>query len=173
MLPLLRRSAKPNNNSQCGARGSHAPPAASIAPQQVTVSKPELLVPAPQAPEPQAPDPEPGVWTDRSTGLMWTKQDSGSSMSWNEAVSHSRDLRLGGYSDWRLPTIDELGALYDRSLPDRHIKGGIRLSGWWIWSATKEGSLSAWVFYFQSGIRRSLRADYSDLSRALCVRSAK
>ena len=116
---------------------------------------------------------EPSVWTDASTDLMWTKEDNGSGVSWTEAVSYSKKLTLGGYSDWRLPTIGELSALYDRLLPDRHIKGGIRLSGWCIWSGTKEGSLSAQLFYFQGGFRRSLRIDYADLCRVLCVRMAK
>lgn len=47
-------------------------------------------------------------WTDPATGLMWTKRDNGESISWPQAVNYCRNLRLTGYDDWRLPTIDEL-----------------------------------------------------------------
>jgi formylglycine-generating enzyme required for sulfatase activity len=57
-----------------------------------------------------------GVWTDPATGLMWTKQDSGSGVSWDQAKAYCSNLRLGGFSDWRLPTIDELQGIYDPSI---------------------------------------------------------
>ncbi len=30
-------------------------------------------------------------------------------MDWHEAMTYAKNLRLGGYDDWRLPTIEELG----------------------------------------------------------------
>src|SRR5690242_17745520 len=49
-----------------------------------------------------------GYWTDPSTGLMWAGKDNGKDVNWHKAINYCRDLRLGGYSDWRLATIDEL-----------------------------------------------------------------
>ena len=46
---------------------------------------------------------------------MWTAKDNGKDVSWKNAVSYCHDLRLEGYSDWRLATIDELQAIYDDS----------------------------------------------------------
>lgn len=58
------------------------------------------------------------VWSDTSTGLMWTRRDSGSrAINWNEAVSHCNNLRLGGYDSWRLPDLNELESLSNRSNP--------------------------------------------------------
>src|SRR5260370_29047665 len=56
-----------------------------------------------------------GYWSDSSTGLMWTAKDNGSDISWATAVKHCHNLRLAGYSDWRLPSIDELERIYDGS----------------------------------------------------------
>ena len=112
-------------------------------------------------------------------GLMWTGKDNGSDVTWNEANSYCQNLRLGGYSDWRLPSIDELSAVYDPSKSDTfdygfrprtyHIKGGIKLSGW-PWSGTRQDSGSAWDFFFSDGQRHSLPLDTPIHSRALCVR---
>jgi hypothetical protein len=50
-------------------------------------------------------------WTDPATGLMWTKKDNGESVSWLQARSYCRNLRLTGHDNWRLPTIDELSGI--------------------------------------------------------------
>ncbi len=49
--------------------------------------------------------------TDNATGLMWQKATLGP-MNWNTAMSYASSLFLGGYSDWRLPSRDELQGLY-------------------------------------------------------------
>jgi hypothetical protein len=56
-----------------------------------------------------------GYWIDPSTGLMWAGKDNGKDVKWGKAMTYCRDLRLAGYSDWRLATIDELQGIYDRS----------------------------------------------------------
>jgi len=50
-----------------------------------------------------------GYWVDPDTGLMWAgKDNNGKDVNWRQATKYCRNLRLAGYSDWRLPTIDEL-----------------------------------------------------------------
>ena len=51
-----------------------------------------------------------GTITDNVTGLMW-QQDMGSKISYVDAITKAKDLNLGGYSDWRVPTIKELYSL--------------------------------------------------------------
>ena len=48
--------------------------------------------------------------TDNNTGLMWQK-NPGEKMTWEKAVSGIANFKLGGYTDWRLPTIKELYSL--------------------------------------------------------------
>ncbi len=60
------------------------------------------------------------VVEDRLTGLFWTRNAdiSGGMVSWPEAFKIVRELNskeLGGFSDWRLPNINELESLVDCS----------------------------------------------------------
>jgi len=54
-----------------------------------------------------------GTVTDLSTGLMWQQATAPGSHSWQNALSYCEDLSLGGYTDWRLPTIKELDSIVD------------------------------------------------------------
>ena len=104
--------------------------------------------------------------------LIWAKQDNGGDVNWDQASNYCSNLRLAGYSNWRLPTIDELAGIYDESqnVDGWHIKEGIRLSGGTWSSSAGNASGKAWVFLFVSGQRYSYVLDYSDAKRALCVR---
>jgi TolB-like protein len=45
--------------------------------------------------------------------LMWTVRDNGRDVTWKQAKAYCEACRVGGYSDWRMPTIEELEGLYD------------------------------------------------------------
>ena len=55
-----------------------------------------------------------GTVTDLNTGLMW-QQDPGPKVTYQEAMNRAQNLTLGGYDDWRLPSIKELYSLMDFS----------------------------------------------------------
>lgn len=55
-------------------------------------------------------DNEDGTITDNVTGLMW-EQQMGEKMTLEEAIEKANSSTLGGYSDWRVPTIKELYSL--------------------------------------------------------------
>jgi hypothetical protein len=126
-------------------------------------------------------------WTDPSTGLTWAARDNGKDVNWKGAVQYCRTLPIGGYSDWRLATLDELKGIYDEnaSSPGRagkrsvtwHVKGNLFLTGH-PWSSDHRSddrgrnSGYAWFFNFNDG-----RSDndpsgfpYPSSKRALCVR---
>jgi hypothetical protein len=120
-------------------------------------------------------------WTDPDTGLTWTKADNGSDVDWKQATTYCSNLRLGGFSDWRQPTIDELQGIYDPSVdvpgrdPDGnvvpwHAKGNLKFSGWPWSSSLDKNTKFAWYFAFKSGKRLIDRLDSSKNGRALCVR---
>lgn len=55
-----------------------------------------------------------GTITDRVTGLMWQK-DMGEMLGFEDAAKKAKQCKLGGHSDWRVPTIKELYSLIDFS----------------------------------------------------------
>jgi hypothetical protein len=55
-----------------------------------------------------------GTVLDTSTNLMWAAKDNGSYIDWPRANKYCENYRGGGYTDWRMPTQDELRGLYDR-----------------------------------------------------------
>jgi len=57
-----------------------------------------------------------GTITDRATGLMWSKNDSGKGMSWENALAWVQKMNSGnylGHNDWRLPNAKELQSIVD------------------------------------------------------------
>jgi hypothetical protein len=63
--------------------------------------------------------------TDSQSGLMWTKTDSYNDLrkclDWNASKSYVNNLRTGGYSDWRMPTVKELKTIYEESKSNNHL----------------------------------------------------
>jgi hypothetical protein len=51
--------------------------------------------------------------TDNNTGLTWQVIPSDDQMTWDEAVEYCENLELGGYDDWRLPSLKEAFSLSD------------------------------------------------------------
>ena len=132
--------------------------------------------PSQPPPSPRSPAGPSGTVVDPKTGLVWTDADNGSDIDWNDAKRYCVHLSLGGSSDWRMATIDELEELYDEGESDPclsstcHPRLGIDFTGYWIWSSTKKGSSLAWYFSFFNGDRIDFLLDYDDGYRVLCVR---
>lgn len=51
-----------------------------------------------------------GTITDNVTGLMW-EQDMGAKITFDEAFTKAEESTLGGYTDWRVPSIKEVYSL--------------------------------------------------------------
>jgi len=111
------------------------------------------------------------VYLDPETRLMWTIQDNGEDIDWHQANQYAGQLRLGGYSDWRLPTIEELERLCDPQNSSAYkIRKPFRLTSYWVWSSTTDDSGGAWHFGFGFGKRYRYSMGDSYNRRALCVR---
>jgi hypothetical protein len=116
-----------------------------------------------------------GYWIDPETRLMWAAEGS-SPVNWHEAEKYCRQLRIGGYRDWRLPTIEELERLRDPGAAAP--KGGVHVMAW-VWSGTQgQTRQEALTFWFRFGLRSPKSLDsgadfdpYMVMSvGALCVR---
>ena len=131
------------------------------------------------------PDHTGGVWTDPATGFMWTKKDNGFALRWQSAADYCRNLQLAGYSDWWLPSIDELRKIYNPNAgvacgPNGNlscqIKGRIQLTSGVVWSSSR-GERPQFMrgFVFRNSgeltkhvVERDKRG--AGFDRALCVR---
>ena len=114
------------------------------------------------------------VFTDADTALTWARTDNGNDIAWEVADKYCKELELAGYSDWRLPTIDELEKLYDpKGGKEYNVRKPFRLTSFFVWSSTKERSDSVWNFNFGVGRRYSNPMGFSLGLRALCVRRSR
>jgi len=114
-----------------------------------------------------------GTVLDTRTNLMWAAKDNGSNIIWSNAKSYCENHRGGGYSDWRMPTQDELAGLYDSAVTNRYsLTNLIELTACCPWASERSGSEAA-LFNFETG-KRLWPSQYGYYYlRALPVRSGK
>ncbi len=115
-----------------------------------------------------------GTVTDTRTGLMWAARDNGSNINWSDAKSYCKEYRGGGYTDWRMPTQNELNTLFDREIEGINyyrLTASIHLTNCCAWAAENIWP-SANFFDFEYGsVNTALQSNASN-SRVLPVRSA-
>ena len=96
------------------------------------------------------------VYTDEKGehGLVCSISDLGNA-NWNDAKEQCEVYNEGGFSDWRLPTKDELQLIY-LLLHKRKI-GGFASSI--FWSSTEFNKSSAWLQDFDNGLQDNYSTD--------------
>ena len=116
-----------------------------------------------------------GMVLDTKTNLMWAVKDNGSDINWTNAKTYCENYSGGGYTDWRMPTLNELAGLYDSAIEGNngnHLTNLIILTGCCPWASETSGSDAA-NFSFYSSHRHWTPLSYAVNYRALPVRSAK
>lgn len=100
---------------------------------------------------------------DQGTGLMWENDanvsDRGKVRTWTEALDYCENLTLGGYTDWRLPNINELRSIvdYSRTFPAIHpifsiyFEEDINNSVYWSSTSYSELPGHAYIIVFDVG----------------------
>ncbi len=112
---------------------------------------------------------------DSTTNLVWTAHDGERNFAWPEAEIHCAALRLDERSDWRLPEIDELSAVYDdtTSTPcgDQicRLDPAIALTNPYVWSGTERGGGRRFYIDFKFGTRLAPLIRPRLVRRVLCV----
>lgn len=113
-----------------------------------------------------------GTITSPDTGLMWTQKDSysdlGRCLDWHESGEYVKQLRTGGYADWKMPSLQELATIYDSTKDsvigwDHDERFPMRISelfavgaAYWVWASdhmiTDLTECCAMSFYFVKGM---------------------
>ncbi len=108
---------------------------------------------------------------DNTSQLIWTIEET-KEMTWKKAHSAVKKLNTCGFSDWRLPTVEELFLLADRTKHTPAIDTAFfpNCKSDWYWTSTP-AALSpdayAWFVYFDSGGTGWFARDGSLLVRAV------
>ena len=108
------------------------------------------------------------IYTDSSTGLMWARNGNiaDKMMNWNDALLWAKNLNFGGYSDWKLPTKEDLENF--AKLGGKHpsewfnTNGFNRVQAGWYWSSSTHScnADSALFFSMQDGDANCINKTY-------------
>ena len=107
-------------------------------------------------PNPRFIDNGDGTVTDNLTDLMWTTNgNSRAGCNWNTAIDWCRAYVYAGYSDWRLPNINELSSLgnYSQANVATWLNSsatpfsGVLASRYWASTSFSAYTGSAWFFH--------------------------
>ena len=122
-----------------------------------------------------------GTVLDTTTNLMWANKDSGRDFGYYALKNYIKTYRGGGYTDWRMPTKDELKTIYDHAKKNRHgyhVTNLIDITGEWVFYSRGWGNIDAFNFYddsnansFRFGNGYWIYQSNSGSERALPVRS--
>jgi len=100
-------------------------------------------------------DNEDGTISDFKTGLMWQRDGSNDVMEHSDAIKYIDSLNknnFAGYSDWRLPTLEELASLLENKNKGRlYIVPVFNAKQDWCWSSDNRSSGRAFNVNFLYG----------------------
>ncbi|MFH1351243.1 MAG: DUF1566 domain-containing protein [Pseudomonadota bacterium] len=97
-----------------------------------------------------------GTVTDQATGLMWQKGGSSNPITWveaNEYMNRANKEDFAGFSDWRIPTMEELASLMENAWKngDLFIDPLFDRVQRHCWSGDTNGMSKAWKANFHLG----------------------
>ena len=113
------------------------------------------------------------IVADSTTGLMWQKSYE-KEKTWEEALSYCETLTDGGFTDWRLPNLNEIISLsnFDESEPATAFPGMPDNAYFWSSTTSVAGSSSAFALHSSYGTL-VYAAKSSAAYNVRCVRNSK
>lgn len=91
------------------------------------------------------------VVIDKERNLMWQDDSAASSTDKNyaDAIGHCENLDFAGYTDWYLPSVNELKSIVKaENYPRSIVKAFQNVYADYYWSSTEHSSELAWIVLF-------------------------
>jgi hypothetical protein len=110
-----------------------------------------------------------GVITDHLTGLDWYVNPN-PDQTFREAKAWVEGLTVAG-GGWRLPTMVELKAIYQKDASAYHMDPLFQVKGAWAWSGELRNDWSVWGLAFYNNLQGWHSMNYGNGRVALAVRS--
>lgn len=111
---------------------------------------------------------------DLESGIIWQKNIS-KNFDWSDSMVYCEHSDYAGFTDWRLPNINELSSLVDYENGSVEFPIVTTILGPYFWSSTTNeyaSSLPAHTLDFTSGENISLtRQQYYNAGHAFCIRN--
>ena len=111
---------------------------------------------------------------DTVNNIMWQDNSEAKTINkdWKGAIDYCKNLDLGGFYNWRLPTINELNSIIDYNTTNPAIKNKFKNISQYIyyWSSTSYDKNKAWLIGFDYG--DSHYRNYENNHSIRCVRRA-
>lgn len=109
---------------------------------------------------------------DRETGLVWEQSPSTTPDNWYNQSSHCINSNTGGRTGWRLPTIQELLSLVDRSQSNPSLPSGhpFTVLSVFFWSATTDAGNTSLAWFVRLGVGDVFGGVKVGTNVAWCVR---
>ncbi len=108
------------------------------------------------------------------SNLEWQDDSVGDKMMWREAIDYCENLTLNSNSDWRLPNINELKSVIDKSrYAPAVVSAFTNMTSDQYWSSTtyEPSKTRAWIVSFIDGKEGAGNKTYSKHAR--CVRGGQ
>ncbi len=115
---------------------------------------------------------------DRASGLMWQQSGSVKDISYDDAKKYVAQLnsdKFAGYSNWRMPTLEEAMSLMEPIEKDNgmYIDPVFDNMQRWIWTSDTNEVPLAWLANYVSGNCYTYPNDYFDFTSGGYVRAVR
>jgi len=84
---------------------------------------------------------------DRTTNLVWERVPDTGTRNWDDSIAYCAGKTVGGKDDWRLPSRDELSALYPVTTPPFTYD----VANYWSATTNADHPANAWLVDFNDG----------------------
>ncbi len=113
-----------------------------------------------------------GTITDNSTGLMWSQDDNGSGLSWEDALIYAENASNANYTDWRLPNVKELQSIVDYTRSPQTTNSPAIDPLFNCSSITDEGGSANYPFYWSGTTHANMQSNPGSNAAYVCFGEA-